>query len=185
MSYDNEKTRKATKWIKIIYIILSLVTIAGYIVSLQFELQTEVLKLYIASIFFICSVAIQVSVSAYISRVKSNDGYKSENRKLRYVSVLISLMLFLKGIDILIVYIADKSILDGDAGEEGFKTFVNVIKLVFYFIETGKSTFNVVIAFLFYCSNNILKMVTYRSIIDCTDCPMADVERTTANNRVL
>lgn len=123
--------------VKVIFAVVSIITAVGYILSLVLGYHKGILKLYICSVFFITSVGLQITLRMYLSQVKTYKYYREENRKLTIVAWLISSLLFLRGVDILIVYIAHNFVSEGTEGERRFFLFFDIFKLVFYFLETG------------------------------------------------
>lgn len=137
MNYNHRKAQKGSLMVKVIFAVVSVITAVGYILSLVLGYHKGILKLYIWSVFFITSVGLQITLRMYLSQVKTYKYYREENRKLTIVAWLISSLLFLRGVDILIVFIAHNFVSEGTEGERRFFLFFDIFKLVFYFLETG------------------------------------------------
>jgi hypothetical protein len=130
---------KATRNVKIAFLSVQIVTIAGYFICVALDLQTEVLKLYFVTIFFVTGIGLQVTLCLYLNKIRRVDELNKNRKSLRIISLIITFLLFLKGIDLLLVYISDKFIFESKVeGKKAYNVF-SIIRLVFYFIETGPS----------------------------------------------
>lgn len=130
---------KGARRVKIVFCTLSIITIVGFILCLPFNLQTEVLKIYIVTLFFATSLGLQITLNLYLSRIKRIKQYKKDVKALRIISYIISSLLFLKGVDFLIVYLSDKGFLVGHKNEDQVYAIFNILRVIFYFLETGPS----------------------------------------------
>ena len=139
MNFDFQRYVKATRNVKIAFLSVQIVTIAGYFICVALDLQTEVLKLYFVTIFFVTGIGLQVTLCLYLNKIRRVDELNKNRKSLRIISLIITFLLFLKGIDLLLVYISDKFIFESKVeGKKAYNVF-SIIRLVFYFIETGPS----------------------------------------------
>lgn len=73
----------------------------------------------------------------YIRKVNKFKEFRDETKKIKIVTWIIFTLLFLRGIDILMVFIAQNVMFKDDRMEHDYFLFFNIFKLVFYFLETG------------------------------------------------
>lgn len=102
------------------------------------------------SCVLISSVGLQITVSIYIAKLKRVSKYRQDITMIRVISLVISVLLMLKGIDILMVYVYDKHFDSSKDEDQTAITVFNCFRLVFYFLETGPSIFIVITHFHTY-----------------------------------
>lgn len=80
--------------------------------------------------------------------------WNKTSKKLKIVAWIISVLLFTRGIDILLVYITQNVIFHNERLEHDYFVFFNIFKLIFYFLETGPA---IVLLFTHYKEYKELK----------------------------